>query len=64
MGPATKSSNNKIVIAAKTTMKIRKAASFLIESKMPAKTDFLPQPPYYVSVFLRFSSSRNYYIEC
>lgn len=37
VGPATKSSKNKIVLAAKTTMKMMKAASFFSELNMPAK---------------------------
>lgn len=43
VGPATKSSKNKMVIAAKTTIKIRKATNFLKEPNMPAK-EILPEP--------------------
>ena len=37
VGPATKSSKNRMVLAAKITMKIMKAASFFKDENMPAK---------------------------
>ena len=43
VGPATKSSKNKMVIAAKTTMKSMKAASFFKDENIPAKA-ILPVP--------------------
>ena len=43
VGPATKSSKIKMVLTARTTMKIMKAASFFNESNMPAK-GILPLP--------------------
>ena len=43
VGPATKSSKNKMVLAAKTTMKSMKAASFFKDENMPAKV-ILPVP--------------------
>jgi hypothetical protein len=41
--PATKSSKNKMVIAAKTTIKSMKAASFFMDENIPAKV-ILPVP--------------------